>query len=112
MLSRCGLGSGSGIIQDQTYMPTFIGIVRLAAASKLIHGQININSARTAAHGWKGDRMKLTKEEALAYVMKLEEENRQLKGRCYVLSGGALCCFCTMECKSRRDKEEEQEETT
>lgn len=35
--------------------------------------------------------IKLTKEEALAYVRKIEDENRVLKNRCYVLSGGSLC---------------------
>ena len=27
-------------------------------------------------------------------------ENRQLKNRCYVLSRGAMCMWCTMECNA------------
>lgn len=46
--------------------------------------------------------MKLTKEEALAYVRGLEEENRVLKNRCLAFSGGALCLLCSMNCKNRK----------
>ena len=46
--------------------------------------------------------IKLTKEEALAYVRKIEDENRVLKNRCYVLSGGSLCMFCEYDCKHKK----------
>lgn len=46
--------------------------------------------------------IKLTKEEALAYVRKIEDENRVLKNRCYVLSGGSLCMFCEYDCKYKK----------
>lgn len=45
--------------------------------------------------------IKLTKEEALAYVRKIEDENKALKNRCYILSGGGLCAFCEYDCKCR-----------
>lgn len=45
--------------------------------------------------------IKLTKEEALAYVRKIEDENKALKNRCYILSGGVLCVFCGYDCKCR-----------
>lgn len=45
--------------------------------------------------------IKLTKEEALAYVRKIEDENKALKNRCYILSGGGLCVFCGYDCKCR-----------
>ena len=41
----------------------------------------------------------------------LEKENKALKNRCYVLSGGSMCFFCPMECEHRkcdfRNKESE-----
>ena len=63
---------------------------------------------------WKGDRMaiKLTKEEARAYVRKIEEENKALKSRCYILSGGGLCVFCGYDCKHREEWSRGQEDGT
>ena len=57
----------------------------------------------------KEDRMaiKLTKEEALAYVRKIEDENKALKNRCYILSGGGLCVFCGYDCKHREGGQDE-----
>ena len=50
---------------------------------------------------------KLSYEEALAYVRKIEEENRALKNRCYVLSDGALCAWCTFcECPKKKGGEQ------
>lgn len=34
-------------------------------------------------------------------------ENGPLKSRCFVLSGGALCMFCQMECNALRKKAQE-----
>ena len=47
--------------------------------------------------------IKLTKEEALAYVRIIEDENKALKNRCYILSGGGLCAFCGYDCKHREE---------
>ena len=52
--------------------------------------------------------IKLTKEEALAYVRKIEDENKALKNRCYILSGGGLCAFCGYDCKHREEGQDEQ----
>ena len=55
--------------------------------------------------------IKLTKEEALAYVRKIEDENKALKNRCYILSGGGLCVFCGYDCKCRGEATMERGET-
>ena len=55
--------------------------------------------------------IKLTKEEALAYVRKIEDENKALKNRCYILSGGGLCVFCGYDCKCRGEATMEGGET-
>lgn len=54
--------------------------------------------------------IKLTKEEALAYVRKIEDENKALKNRCYVLSGGTLCSFCGYDCKRKKGGQDETEQ--
>lgn len=52
--------------------------------------------------------IKLTKEEALAYVRKIETENAQLKSRCFVLSGGGLCVFCGFDCKHKEGEKDDR----
>ena len=34
-------------------------------------------------------------------IEELKKENKALKNRCYVLSKGAMCFFCPMECEHR-----------
>ncbi len=47
-------------------------------------------------------KIKLTKEEALAYVQKIENENKVLKNRCRILSAGTLCTFCEYDCTHKK----------
>lgn len=34
-------------------------------------------------------------------ISKLEQENKALKNRCYVLSRGVMCFYCHFECEHR-----------
>ena len=44
--------------------------------------------------------------EAMDNVLSIINERRMLTNRCYVLSGGALCAFCPMECGHKETDDE------
>jgi len=54
----------------------------------------------------------MNEEELRSALEEIKKENKALKNRCYVLSGGSMCFFCPMECEHRscdfRNKESEE----
>lgn len=43
----------------------------------------------------------MNEEELRRALEEREKENKALKNRCYVLSNGAMCFFCPMDCEHR-----------
>ena len=42
-----------------------------------------------------------TEPQTFVDITKYLKENEQLKNRCYILTNGAMCLFCPIDCKRR-----------